>query len=744
VVVVIEDVHWADRSTRDLLTLLAGGPELSGVMLMATYRPDHLTRGDPVRGLLAELERAERVEHIRLGPFGPGDIAEQLRGILGMRPPESLVSAVLERSDGNPFFAEELAAVAGDGVIPPGLHELLLARLDRLDKSSQQVVRTAAVGGRRVGHRLLAAAAELPADVLAAGLGEARRHHLLLVDGQGYVFRHALVHEAVLGELLPGERAGLHAAFARAIEFDHGLVGAAWAAALVHHWTAAGRSERGVAPALAAAVDAELAYALPEAQRYYDWLLETLDGGIDGPAADLPVTRAELVDRAADVASRAGDLDRAAQLIADALAEIDSRQEPARAAILHERRGWCLLQRGRGDDALEAYEQAISLVPTEPPTAARARVVAASADALERIDRPVQAAARAAEAVAAAVNAHSPSDEGHARHTLGVSLAATGELTAGLVELHRSLELAVRGGDVADAAGIHRDLWRLLVAEGRADQLVETTIADALRARSTGMPVLAGVFDAIAAGYCHQLGRWAQAEAMLGQLDPGRLDGIVQLVVAALLDVDRGAVERAGDRLETVRVSTFGLRDGRIDGLLFRGLAEREWARGQAGAVAEIVDEGLQRTTDPEMRAWLALVGLRAAEKGGAGIDRWLSTLRRLGEHAERRRLGPAAELRSAALTGVAEATRLGGPNDAMRWARAVAAWQRTGFPLPAAYCQWRHAEAVLAGGGSREQAADLFVAAASVASELGALPLATAIEQSTRRSDGRRTPSGS
>ena len=84
---------------------------------------------------------------------------------------------------------------------------------------------------------------------------------------------------------------------------------------------------------------------------------------IDGPAADLPVSRAEIVDRAADVASRAGDLDRAAQLIADALAGIDPQQEPARAAILHERRGWCLLQRGRDDDALEAYEQAIAPRP---------------------------------------------------------------------------------------------------------------------------------------------------------------------------------------------------------------------------------------------------------------------------------------------------------------------------------------------------------------------------------------------
>jgi hypothetical protein len=359
--------------------------------------------------------------------------------------------------------------------------------------------------------------------------------------------------------------------------------------------------------------------------------------------------------------------------------------------------------------------------------------LAASADALERIDRPAQAAARAAEAVAAAVIAHSPADEGHARHTLGVTLASTGDLTAGLGELHRSLELAVRGGDVADAAGIHRHLWRLLVAERRADELVAMTIADAARARSTGMPVLAGVFDAIAAGYCHQLGRWSEAEAMLDHLDPGRLDGIVQLVVAALIDVDRGAVERAGDRLETVRAGTFGLRDGRLDGLLFRGLAEREWARGQVSAVAEIVDEGLQRTTDPELSAWLALVGLRAAEDDGE-IDGWLSTLRSLGEHAARRRLGAAAELRSAALTGEAELGRVRGPNEAARWAGAAAAWQRTGFPLPTAYCRWRQAEAVLASGSDREEAVDLYAAAGATAGELGALPLLSAIEQSTRR----------
>ena len=594
-----------------------------------------------------------------------------MRGILGSQPPDWLVSSVLERSDGNPFFAEELAAVSEQGSIPPGLHDLLLARLDRLDKGAQEVVRAAAIGGRRIGHRLLAAAVELPTDVLDAGLRSARQHHLLRVDEQGYAFRHALVHEAVLDELLPGERAGLHSAYARAIDFDHALVGGGWAAALVHHWTAAGRSDRAIAPALAAAVDAELAYALPEAQRYYDWLLSVLDND-DVATADLPVSRAEIVDRAADVASRAGDLDRAAQLIADALDGLDPQREPARAAILHERRGWCLLQHGRDDDALEAYEHAIRLVPANPPTAARARVLAAGADALERVDRPEHAAERAAEAVGVAVEVRSPGDEGHARHTLGVALASTGDLDGGLAELRRALDLAVRGGDLTDAAGIHRHLWQLVVAEGGAAELVAATITDAETARARAMPVLAGVLEAIAAAYCHQLGRWDQAEALLTTLDPGRVDGVVQLAVAALLDTARGDVERAGDRLEIVRANTLGLRDGRLDGLLFTGLAERAWSRGHLGVIPDVVDEGIQRTTDKELIGWMALTGLRAADAAGDAIDRWLALLGGLGEHADRRRLGPAAELRSAAATGVAEGTRLGGTSAPDAWASAA------------------------------------------------------------------------
>jgi DNA-binding CsgD family transcriptional regulator len=246
--------------------------------------------------------------------------------------------------------------------------------------------------------------------------------------------------------------------------------------------------------------------------------------------------------------------------------------------------------------------------------------------------------------------------------------------------------------------------------------------------------VLAGVLEAIAAAYCHQLGRWDEADALLTTLDPERVDGIVQLTVAALLDTSRGHVERAGDRLEIVRANTLGLRDGRLDGLLFTGLAERAWSRGHLSAIPAVVDEGIERTTDKELVAWLALAGLRAADKPDDPVNRWLAQLSELGEFADRRQLGPAAELRSAAATGVAERTRIGGASDPDAWSTAVGAWERTGFPFPIAYCRWRFAEAVLLAGGGRDEAVEPFSAAHSSAVALGARPLVAAIEQAARR----------
>ena len=747
---VIEDLHWADPSTRDLVAYLASGPAVARLLVVTTYRADDLARGHPLRPLLATMDRADRVRHVSLRPFGAADLTEQLRGILGHQPQPSLVRTVIERSDGNPFLVEELADCDTETDLSPGVRDLLLSRLDRLPEDAQGILRTTAVGGRRVSHELLAIVADVGEPDLSNGLRAAVSQHLIVADEQHYQFRHALLHEAVLADLLPGERTATHSAYARAIERQPELGGREPAASLLHHWSAAGRSGPAMIAALDAAAAAESAYALPEAQRYYEWAIEAWNGTVpkELDPAQLPITYDELLHRTADAASRAGDLDRAAQLVGEALSRIDVAAKPAHAGLLHERRGWCLLQAGRVDDALDAYRQAAELVPTEPPTVARARVLAGCADANERADRISDSRALAHAAIAAAQAARSPADEGHARHTLGVSLAASGDREAGLAELGRALTIAEEAGDVADAVGIHLHLWRELAQLGRGGEVVDRALQGAARARRKHADVLAGVLEGIAAGYCHQLGRWEEADELIGAADPGRLEGVVHTIVGGLLDVDRGDFDRAGDRLESARSFTDRLRDGRIDGMIYRGLAERAWWRGRADDVADIVIAGWQRTADPEMVARLALIDLRGSPGGRVGIES-AGRLRTLDERAVARGLEPTSELRAAAATGAAEDLREAGSPDPAAWADAAARWDALGFPLPGVYARWRQAEALLARADGRDEGTQVLAASWTIARALGAQPWQSAIEASARRArvavgdGGEAAPSG-
>jgi predicted ATPase len=213
---IMEDLHWADRSTRDLLAFLATYLRSGPVMLVLTFRSDELDRRHPLRGLLGELARNRRVVRLELGRFSRAELAEQLAGLLGDQPPTGLLDDIDARSGGNPFFAEELV-LAGEGAdpraLPPSLREVLLTRLVRLGDRTQQLLRVAAAAGPGATQPLLAAVAGLDDQQLLEGLREAVDQQLLQPGGEGYVFRHALLAEAVYSELLPGERVRLHTAW---------------------------------------------------------------------------------------------------------------------------------------------------------------------------------------------------------------------------------------------------------------------------------------------------------------------------------------------------------------------------------------------------------------------------------------------------------------------------------------------------------------------------------------------------
>lgn len=457
VLLVVEDLHWADQSTRDLLAFLVRNLS-AGVTLVLTCRSDELHPGHPLRPFLAELNRGGRAERLELRRLGGRELAELVAGILGEPPSPGLSQEILTRSEGNPFFAEELLAAHREGTrLPTALRDLLPARVDTLPQRAQRVL-AAAVVGSRVDHELLAAATGQDDGELVPQLREAVARHLLAVDeGSGsYVFRHALVQEAVYGELLPAQRGPLHAAYARALDGRIGCrdadVGstAVELAQLAYHWQGAGDEGQALLALVRAGRAAELAAAPAEALEHYQRALELWDEA-PGAAANSPLDQVAVLHRAAEAADFASRSDLAVTLVTQALGQIDAAAEPLRAGVLLERLCYYHWFASDRSAAIAAIERAVAIVPAEPPTWERARVLAAHGRELMLVGRPSQAVARCEEAVAVARHVGAQAEEAHALNMLGTSLCMLGHAEAGIAHLEQAREIAGELGEVSPA-----------------------------------------------------------------------------------------------------------------------------------------------------------------------------------------------------------------------------------------------------------------------------------------------------
>jgi tetratricopeptide (TPR) repeat protein len=363
VLLVVEDLHWADRATRDLIAFLARALRSGRATLAVSYRSDELHRRHPLRPLLAELVRLPAVERLELAPFTRDELTEHLEAVAGAPLPAEQVGGIYARSEGNPFYAEQLlAAGAGDAraVLPATLAEVLLARVQGLSEPARRALGVAAVAGRRVPHRLHAAYARL----LAAG-----------PDGA--------------------------------------------AAELAHHCLASHDLAGALAASVRAAEEAEAVLAPAEALRHLGNALRLWERAPE-PAVVAGMDRVELTLRAAAAASAAGELQRAASLAEDAARTASATTDSARAANAYERLGLYLYVAGRVEEALTARARAVELVPAQPPTRLRARVTAAVAMALIDARRPAEARRWCDEALAAARGAGSADEEADVLITLGV------------------------------------------------------------------------------------------------------------------------------------------------------------------------------------------------------------------------------------------------------------------------------------------------------------------------------------
>jgi DNA-binding CsgD family transcriptional regulator len=753
-VLVVEDLHWADRSTRDLLAFLVRNLRHGRLLLVMTYRSDELHRRHPLRPFLAELDRGRRVERLELARFGRAEVAAQLTGIQGAPPPAELVERIHARSGGNAFFVEELAATAAtDGELSQSLRDTLLARIELLGEPTQQVLRVAAAAGARVGHDLLAEVAALDEAELLAGLREAVSSHVLLVDADdgAYGFRHALVKEAVYAELLPGERTRLHARFATALAARDGG-GPGQAAELAWHWYAAHDLERALPAAVEAGLAAERAYAFAEAQRQFERALELWERRppSDGQGPVLAMDKAELLARAGEAAANAGAADRAVALVRGALDEVDPATDPLLAAQLTERLAFHLRVAGR-PGAFEAYQEAVRLVPPGP-TVARARVLAGLGQALMLRARFAEAASTCQEAIEVARAAGAPVVEAHAMNSLGTAIARLGDTDRGLACLEEARRRAAELGAARDEARACVNLSDLLDDLGRSEEAVAVASQGIEVAAAAGLRRTFGAFLAgNAAAALYHLGRWDETVELTDDFldlgDDENLNTVTLRQSWAVLDAGRGDFDAA---LAHVRAAK------RLSGDMFIAVqyppvlaaAEAEVAawQGRLEDAAAAVAEGLAALQGPlqDLRACMLLaIGLRVeADRAGLAAARHdhdtLADARLVaGELLRWARTTldePAVAPRRALLaTCEAEHARVQGEADPERWLAAVAAWEEAGYPYPLAIARWRAAEALLTRRGDRNRAADLLRRGHAASGELGAAPLRRELERLAR-----------
>lgn len=439
VLVIVEDAHWADESTRDMLSFLFSRP-VPGVALVVSYRADDLHRRHPLRRQVAEWMRLRGVDRLQVEPLADDDVRRLVRALHPSTLSEAEYVSIVDRAEGNPFFIEELVGAAGSGQVPGELADVLLVHLDRLDETTRRVVRLVSVAGRQVSHSLLAAVSDLGAAELEGALRTAVDSHVLVASRGGtYAFRHALLGEAVYDDLLPGERMRLHADFVAALGEGRAI---GTAAELAQH-----------------------------ARR----------------ADDRPVAVRASIEAGEEAMAVGGPAEAATHFL-DALELIDTAREPVGDVdtfALARRCAEALIASGRVPKAVKVLRARLAALPDEGADVDRGQLLTALASALlltDTTDSPRETAAEAVELLrggppkllARALLVHAQSlvgwhaDEARSVAVQALELAERNDLTSLAVELHATVAGLDPAGGASPSAG-----WRAAAERARQAGLIE-------------------------------------------------------------------------------------------------------------------------------------------------------------------------------------------------------------------------------------------------------------------------------
>ena len=757
---VLEDLHWADRSTRDLIRFLVRSMWRERVLLLLTYRSDDLHRRHPLLPLLSELNRLQSVETITLDRLDRDGTSALLAGILEAEPAPSVVEDLFARSDGNPFFVEELIAYGDEPAesIPRTIREIVGVRVGRLAEPSQAALRIAAVVGRRTDHDLLARLVGIGPDELVDRIKPAVDERIVFAiddgDGPAYEFRHALVPEALYDELLPAERTTLHARLAEILEARRrgGDRRRPSQAEIAYHWYRAHDSPRALSSSIRAADEAAELAAYAEVNAQLERVLE-LWPGVTNAGSLAGMDRPEVLQRAADAAAAIGEYKRAIALGREVLVELDVERAPDRWLEASHRLAWYQWDHGDARGA-EDTVQAARPVGERASSVSRARLLTDVAQLHWSAARFAEQSGAAAEALELALTGDHGIEQARARMMLGVAQASLGDFGSGVVQLELALAALDHGPEELRVFAVIEMAHALSIA-GLYERAVEFDYGELDRLRAGGLfrrfsaYLLTDLVDALV-----EVGRWPEAQRLLDDpdwpRDGSRASAWMFENTAELASLE-GDFERARWAIAQARARV-SPGDAAIDHTWFHraeGIVAEATGRWQDASDAfwAAIESSPIPTQDWPLAFWVIQLALsteadlaeaaravRDADLERAALERGHRLTEMVAQVAANAPDPEIPSLRVFVALGRAELTRLEGRSDPDAWTSLAVAFDAAGQGPDAALARFREGEALLAQGADRDRAARALRDAHAVALRLSARPLRERIEALARR----------
>jgi DNA-binding CsgD family transcriptional regulator/tetratricopeptide (TPR) repeat protein len=593
-VVVVEDLHWADESTLDLVRFLARRITTTSALLVVTYRDEQLPPADPVRVMLGDVVSQQGVRRIEVPLLSPGAVSQLAAGT-GVDP-----AALYRETGGNAFFVTEVLAAGGD-VLPTTVQDAVQARVQRLAPRARVVLESATVIGARVEPALLLSMS----DVDVAAVDECVASGMLRWDGRAYVFRHELVRQSVLAGIAPGRLGALHWQALdrlRAMPMQPRPY-----ARLAQHAEMAGDPAAVLEFAVAAGDEAAALSSHREAASQYiraAAYAELLD----------PEDRLVLHRKCAEECFINDDQALAMDYWQRVIVALRAQDRPHELSHALVRYGRCMTTVGDHVHVREPVAEAIAVVADLPPSRELAMAKAFNAQACMAND-PVDAyVAEAADAVRIARAVGDPAVLAHVLNTYGSMLVDTGDPTS-VDLLQESLDIAWAHALESEIDRGYNNLSYILWTLRRFEESVEA--ANQGLKFATDHDLNGSVLCLLAAkcSVVFEIGRWDEAEAIAhdlldvrGTKRASRMEAVLVLAVLA--------AARQGDLVEALRLvdeAQAHIDEAQIlmyDGAVAIVRAEIELLRGDPDAVVAAVGPWYEVAVRAEHRHYISQLGL--------------------------------------------------------------------------------------------------------------------------------------